>query len=89
MRGKKRENAMQVAMIGLGRMGANMVRRLIGGNYECEVFDHDKEVIAARNPCAMPGPIHQERLCPNMPRAVHVQNKQTNCCGNLATHGFL
>ena len=26
---------MQLGMIGLGRMGANMVRRLIGGGHEC------------------------------------------------------
>ena len=30
---------MQLGMIGLGRMGANMVRRLIEGGHECVVFD--------------------------------------------------
>ncbi len=30
---------MQIGMIGLGRMGANMVRRLIGAGHECVVFD--------------------------------------------------
>ncbi len=30
---------MQVGMIGLGRMGANMVRRLMRGGHECVVFD--------------------------------------------------
>ncbi|HSY27949.1 MAG TPA: decarboxylating 6-phosphogluconate dehydrogenase [Burkholderiaceae bacterium] len=30
---------MQIGMIGLGRMGANMVRRLIKGGHECVVFD--------------------------------------------------
>jgi 6-phosphogluconate dehydrogenase len=30
---------MQLGMIGLGRMGANMVRRLIGGGHRCVVFD--------------------------------------------------
>jgi hypothetical protein len=30
---------MQLAMIGLGRMGANMVRRLIKGRHQCVVFD--------------------------------------------------
>jgi 6-phosphogluconate dehydrogenase len=30
---------MQLGMIGLGRMGANMVRRLVGGGHECVVFD--------------------------------------------------
>ena len=30
---------MQVGMVGLGRMGANMVRRLIRGGHQCVVFD--------------------------------------------------
>ena len=30
---------MQLGMIGLGRMGANMVRRLLGGNHHCVVYD--------------------------------------------------
>src|ERR1700744_6549713 len=30
---------MQLGMIGLGRMGANMVRRLIRGGHRCTVFD--------------------------------------------------
>lgn len=30
-------------MIGLGRMGANMVRRLIRGGHECVVFDLNPE----------------------------------------------
>src|SRR5690349_15668631 len=38
---------MQLGMIGLGRMGANMVRRLIGGDHECVVFDRSPETVAA------------------------------------------
>ena len=34
-----RESMMQLGMIGLGRMGANMVRRLIKGGHDCVVFD--------------------------------------------------
>jgi len=30
---------MQIGMVGLGRMGANMIRRLIKGGHECVVFD--------------------------------------------------
>jgi 6-phosphogluconate dehydrogenase len=33
------ELAMKLGMIGLGRMGANMVRRLLKGGHECAVFD--------------------------------------------------
>src|SRR5437868_1411037 len=36
---------MQLGMIGLGRMGANMVRRLIGGGHECVVFDRSQQAI--------------------------------------------
>jgi 6-phosphogluconate dehydrogenase len=36
---------MQFAMIGLGRMGANMVRRLLRANHECVVFDADPEAV--------------------------------------------
>jgi len=36
---------MQLGMIGLGRMGANMVRRLIRDGHECVVFDLDTEAI--------------------------------------------
>jgi 6-phosphogluconate dehydrogenase len=32
---------MQLGMIGLGRMGANLVRRLMRGGHECVVFDVD------------------------------------------------
>ncbi len=38
---------MQLGMIGLGRMGANMVRRLQRGGHECVVFDVDADAVAA------------------------------------------
>ena len=38
---------MQLGMIGLGRMGANMVRRLIRGGHECVVFDRSPQAVAA------------------------------------------
>jgi 6-phosphogluconate dehydrogenase len=34
---------MQIGMIGLGRMGANMVKRLIAGGHQCVVFDTHPE----------------------------------------------
>ena len=37
---------MQLGMIGLGRMGANMVRRLIGGGHECVVYDMSPKAVA-------------------------------------------
>ena len=37
---------MQLGMIGLGRMGANMVRRLMKGGHRCVVFDRSAEAVA-------------------------------------------
>ena len=36
---------MQIGMIGLGRMGANMVRRLLRGGHECVVYDRNAEAV--------------------------------------------
>src|SRR5438445_196904 len=36
---------MQIGMIGLGRMGANMVRRLLGGGHRCVVFDRSPKAV--------------------------------------------
>jgi 6-phosphogluconate dehydrogenase len=36
---------MQIGMIGLGRMGANMVRRLLNGGHECIVFDRSPKAV--------------------------------------------
>lgn len=36
---------MQIGMIGLGRMGANMVRRLLKGGHECVVFDRSATAV--------------------------------------------
>src|SRR5229473_7614631 len=37
---------MQLGMIGLGRMGANMVRRLLKGGHECVVFDMSAKAVS-------------------------------------------
>jgi 6-phosphogluconate dehydrogenase len=38
---------MQLGMVGLGRMGANMVRRLLKGGHECVVFDMSPDMVTA------------------------------------------
>jgi len=38
---------MQLGMIGLGRMGSNMVRRLIRGGHQCVVFDRAANAVQA------------------------------------------
>ena len=37
---------MQLGMIGLGRMGANMVRRLLRNGHQCVVFDMSPQAVA-------------------------------------------
>jgi len=41
------KSSAQLGMIGLGRMGANMVRRLIKDGHRCVVFDHLPEAVKA------------------------------------------
>jgi 6-phosphogluconate dehydrogenase len=41
------DNPTQLGMIGLGRMGANLVRRLIRDGHECVVFDTNPEAVKA------------------------------------------
>ncbi len=38
---------MQIGMIGLGRMGANMVRRLVRAGHQCVVFDANQDAVNA------------------------------------------
>src|SRR3954468_24044844 len=37
---------MQLGMVGLGRMGANMLRRLLKGGHDCVVFDMSPQAVA-------------------------------------------
>ena len=39
------KTTMQIGMVGLGRMGANMVRRLIKGGHQCVVFNRSPEKV--------------------------------------------
>src|SRR6266436_470126 len=41
----KEKHTMQIGMIGLGRMGANMTRRLLKGGHQCVVFDMSPHVV--------------------------------------------
>ena len=45
---------MQLGMIGLGRMGANMVRRLMRGGHECVVHDVSGDAVSG---CAAEGAV--------------------------------
>src|SRR6266516_2559651 len=41
----KEEQTMQIGMIGLGRMGANMARRLLKSGHQCVVFDRSPKAV--------------------------------------------
>src|SRR5215813_9425577 len=40
-----KQTTMQLGMIGLGRMGANMVRRLLKNGHKCVVFDRSPKSV--------------------------------------------
>ena len=40
------DNPMQLGMVGLGRMGANLVRRLMRDGHSCVVFDVNPSAVA-------------------------------------------
>src|SRR5215475_11854839 len=65
---------MQLGMIGLGRMGANMVRRLMRGGHECFVFDLNAENVRQLEGEGAIGATTIEELVEKMqkPRAVWV-----------------
>jgi 6-phosphogluconate dehydrogenase len=42
----KEDQLVQLGMIGLGRMGANMVRRLLKGGHQCVVYDMSAKAVA-------------------------------------------
>src|ERR1700730_466364 len=65
---------MQIGMIWLGRMGANMVRRLTIGGHQCVVYDRNPETVDA---LAREGPIGAKSLAEvveklNPPRAAWI-----------------
>jgi 6-phosphogluconate dehydrogenase len=68
------ENVMQLGMVGLGKMGANMVRRLMRGGHECIVTDLNPANIAALEKEGAKGAASLAELAKklNQPRAVWI-----------------
>jgi 6-phosphogluconate dehydrogenase len=65
---------MQLGMIGLGKMGANMTRRLLSGGHDLMVFDRNPEAVAAARAYGIVGTESPEDLAGKLtaPRAVWV-----------------
>jgi 6-phosphogluconate dehydrogenase len=65
---------MQLGMIGLGRMGGNMVRRLLQGGHEVVVYDRSAESVASHVTAGARGSTDLANLCAQLkaPRIVWV-----------------
>ncbi|AGA91728.1 6-phosphogluconate dehydrogenase, decarboxylating [Thioflavicoccus mobilis 8321] len=65
---------MQLGMIGLGRMGASMVQRLMSAGHDCVVFDTDPAAVAALERDGATGASDLADLCAKLvpPRAVWI-----------------
>jgi 6-phosphogluconate dehydrogenase len=65
---------MQIAVIGLGRMGGNITRRLIKNGHKVVVYDHDPKAVAALTPDGASGAAGLDKLVQQLqpPRAVWV-----------------
>src|SRR5215475_3728994 len=65
---------MQIAIIGLGKMGGNMVKRLLGGGHEVVGYDRDPAVVEALTKTGMKGASSLKDVVAklNGPRAVWV-----------------
>jgi 6-phosphogluconate dehydrogenase len=63
---------MQLGMVGLGRMGANMVRRLTAAGHECVVYDVNPQAVAALAGPGVTGAASYDELLEKLdaPRAV-------------------
>src|SRR5437870_5319559 len=65
---------MQLGMIGLGRMGANLVRRLIRGGHQCVVYDLSEAAVRQLESEAAVGASSLEEFVQRMerPRAIWI-----------------
>ena len=65
---------MQLGMIGLGRMGGNMVERLLGGGHQVVVFDRSADAVAASVAKGATGATDLAGLCSQLtaPRVVWI-----------------
>ncbi|MDQ8727574.1 phosphogluconate dehydrogenase (NAD(+)-dependent, decarboxylating) [Bradyrhizobium sp. LHD-71] len=69
---KKEDLHMQLGMIGLGRMGANMARRLLAGGHECVVYNRSSEAVHRLVEAGAVGTASLEELARSLtkPRAI-------------------
>ena len=80
---------MQLGMVGLGRMGANMVRRLIKAGHDCVAYDRSPVVVQALAAEGAEGAASRADFCARVerPRAIWlmlpaavVEGEPKRCC---------
>ncbi len=86
---------MQIGMMGLGRMGANMVRRLLRDGHQCVVYDINPDAVAAssrrRHRRCLDGRVRRQalkaaqRLADAAGGDHRPTSKSSSCCWNRAT----
>jgi len=59
---------MQLGMIGLGRMGANMVKRLLKGDHQCVVYDLHQDAVKAMQQTGVVGATSLTDLVAKLPK---------------------
>lgn len=59
---------MKIGMIGWGRMGANMERRLIQKGHECVVYDTQSTAVASLEEAGAAGVALMQEMVAQMPR---------------------
>ena len=64
---------MQLGMIGLGRMGANMVRRLLRAGQQCVVFDRSPQAVEA---LVTEKAVGTRAACPFEPGLIYLVDKR-------------
>lgn len=76
---------MQIAMVGLGRMGANMVQRLLRGGHDCVVYDINPAAVERLVTAGAVGAASYEDLIAklNPPRAVWLMLPASITGGNV------
>jgi 6-phosphogluconate dehydrogenase len=52
------DTPMQLGMVGLGRMGANLVRRLMRDGHQCVVYDVNPDAVTSLQAEEQRGPAH-------------------------------
>ena len=67
---------MQIGVIGLGRMGGNISRRLIKNGHEVVVYDHDAKAVAALSRDGAKAPVVSTSWCSNCGRRA----RSGSCC---------